>query len=93
MSNILLVEKADGVATVTLNRPDRMNSLTSPMLSQLAVALRELADDSAVRVVVLTGAGERAFSAGADLAPTDGPSPAERARARRARRSRRPSTT
>ena len=79
MSNILLVEKADGVATVTLNRPDRMNSLTSAMLSQLAVALRELADDSAVRVVVLTGAGERAFSAGADLAPPDGRSPAQRA--------------
>jgi 2-(1,2-epoxy-1,2-dihydrophenyl)acetyl-CoA isomerase len=79
MSNILLVEKSDGVATVTLNRPDRMNSLTSAMLSQLAVALRELADESAVRVVVLTGAGERAFSAGADLAPPDGAGPAQRA--------------
>jgi 2-(1,2-epoxy-1,2-dihydrophenyl)acetyl-CoA isomerase len=80
MSNpsVLLVEKSDGVATVTLNRPDRMNSLTTAMLSELAVVLPELANDPAVRVVVLTGAGERAFSAGADLAPPDGRSPAQR---------------
>jgi 2-(1,2-epoxy-1,2-dihydrophenyl)acetyl-CoA isomerase len=79
MSNVLLVEKSDGIATVTLNRPDRMNSLTTPMLQQLAAVLPQLADDPAVRVVVLTGAGERAFSAGADLAPPDGRSPAQRA--------------
>src|SRR5262245_62192041 len=79
MSNpsVLLVEKKDGVATVTLNRPDRMNSLTTPMLQQLAAALPELADDPEVRVVVLTGAGERAFSAGADLAPPEARSPAD----------------
>src|SRR5262249_46180142 len=81
MSNqdVLKVEKNDGIATVTLNRPDRMNSLTTAMLQALAAALPELADDPAVRVVVLRGAGERAFSAGADLAPPGGGSPADRA--------------
>jgi len=80
MSNTVLVERKDGVATVTMNRPDKMNSLTSELLTALGTRLREVADDSAVRVVVLTGSGERAFSAGADLAPTDGPSPADRNR-------------
>jgi hypothetical protein len=61
-----------------MNRPERMNSLTSDLLSMLAAKLREVADDSSVRVVVLTGAGDRAFSAGADLAPPDAPSPADR---------------
>ncbi|HTO53842.1 MAG TPA: enoyl-CoA hydratase [Myxococcota bacterium] len=78
MSHTVLVERKDGVATVTLNRPDKMNSLTSELLQTLGERLREVADDSDVRVVVLTGAGERAFSAGADLAPSDGPSPADR---------------
>ncbi|HTO68581.1 MAG TPA: enoyl-CoA hydratase [Myxococcota bacterium] len=83
MSQTVLVEQKDGVATVTLNRPDKMNALTTELLQTLERTLRQLADDSGVRVVVLTGAGERAFSAGADLAPTDGPSPADRtARAR-----------
>ena len=54
------------VATVTLNRPDAMNAFDATLRSELATALRELADDDATRVVVLTGAG-RAFSAGADL--------------------------
>jgi 2-(1,2-epoxy-1,2-dihydrophenyl)acetyl-CoA isomerase len=79
MSKTILVERKDGVATVTMNRPDKMNALTTELLDSLGRSLREVADDSAVRVVVLTGAGERAFSAGADLAPSDGPSPADRA--------------
>lgn len=75
---ILVERRANGVATVTMNRPERMNSLTGELLALLAEKLREVADDSAVRVVVLTGAGERAFSAGADLAPPGAPGPAER---------------
>ncbi|MFI5316890.1 MAG: enoyl-CoA hydratase [Myxococcota bacterium] len=78
MTQTVLVERKDGVATVAMNRPDKMNALTSELLESLGRSLRELADDSSVRVVVLTGSGERAFSAGADLAPTDGPSPADR---------------
>jgi 2-(1,2-epoxy-1,2-dihydrophenyl)acetyl-CoA isomerase len=78
MSSTILVEKKDGVATVAMNRPERMNSLTNELLTALAERLREVADDPDVRVVVLTGSGDRAFSAGADLAPPDAPSPADR---------------
>src|SRR5688572_26583220 len=78
MSSTVLVEKKDGVATVAMNRPERMNSLTNELLTTLAERLRECADDPDVRVVVLTGSGDRAFSAGADLAPPDGPGPADR---------------
>ena len=69
MSDTVLVEIENGVASVTLNRPDRMNSLTVEMMTTLRDRLAELSDDPEVRCVVLTGAGERAFSAGADLAP------------------------
>ena len=78
MSDPVLVEKGDGLAVVTLNRPERMNSLTTALMSSLAERLRELAADPEVRVVMLTGAGDRAFSAGADLAPPDAPAPSER---------------
>jgi enoyl-CoA hydratase len=62
--NVLLTR--DGpIATVTLNRPERRNSLSDPMLTELAQAFGELRDDAAVRVVVVTGAPP-VFSAGAD---------------------------
>ncbi|MEO0576006.1 MAG: enoyl-CoA hydratase/isomerase family protein [Pseudomonadota bacterium] len=62
----LLSDVVDGVATITLNRPDALNALTPQMLEALADAMQAVATDTAVRVVVLTGAG-RAFSAGVDL--------------------------
>ena len=62
----LLFEKADHVATLTLNRPDRLNAITVRMLSELSQALVECNRDTDVRVVVLTGAG-RGFCAGLDL--------------------------
>jgi enoyl-CoA hydratase/carnithine racemase len=62
----LLVEKDGPVATLTLNRPERMNAISGPMLAALAGALVECDRDPAVRVIVLTGAG-RAFCAGLDL--------------------------
>jgi enoyl-CoA hydratase len=55
------------VATVTVNRPDAMNALDLETLRSLHDRLRQLANDAAVRVVVLTGAGDRAFVAGADI--------------------------
>jgi hypothetical protein len=64
---VLLVEVADGVARVTLNRPEVRNALDAALLGALEAALRRLEDDPAARVVVLAGAGERAFCAGADL--------------------------
>jgi enoyl-CoA hydratase len=63
----LLVEVADGVGTVTLNRPDVRNALSAALLGELEAVLAALEADPAARVVVLRGAGERAFCAGADL--------------------------
>jgi enoyl-CoA hydratase len=62
----LLVEIADGVALVTLNRPKALNALNSQLLGELAEALASFETDKAVRCVVLTGS-ERAFAAGADI--------------------------
>lgn len=55
------------VATVCINRPDKMNALTLAMYDDLGRAFRAIKDDGAVRAVVLTGAGDRAFCVGADL--------------------------
>ncbi|RHW27568.1 enoyl-CoA hydratase [Nocardioides immobilis] len=62
----VLVDRADAVATVTLNRPDRRNALTGELKEALVAALEEVADDTEVRAVVLTGAGS-AFCVGQDL--------------------------
>jgi enoyl-CoA hydratase/carnithine racemase len=58
---------ADGVATITLNRPEQRNPLGPQMVTELTAALEQAKDDDAVRAVVLTGAGDKAFCAGADL--------------------------
>jgi enoyl-CoA hydratase len=63
----VLLDVRDRVATVTLNRPEQRNPLSSGMLSDLRAALAWCRDEPEARVVVLTGAGDRAFCAGADL--------------------------
>lgn len=63
----LLYEKAGGIATLTMNRPAVRNALNAEMLCRLADAWQDVQDDPAVRVAILTGAGEEAFCAGADL--------------------------
>ena len=62
----LLCNVADGVATVTLNRPEALNAFSQPMQRELAALIPALAADAAVRAVILTGAG-RAFCAGGDI--------------------------
>lgn len=68
----LLVERCDGIAVVKLNRPEVLNAYNPKMGRELLAALRMLADDGGVRVVILTGAG-RGFCSGADISrPKDG---------------------
>ena len=69
------VENNAGVALLTINRPKAMNSLNAEVLSELFDTLQALEQDSEVKVVVLTGAGEKAFVAGADIAEMSGMSP------------------
>lgn len=63
----LLIHTQDAVATLTLNRPQAMNALSRELRTQLVQAFDQLRDDPQIRVVILTGAGERAFCAGLDL--------------------------
>lgn len=62
------VERTDGRATVTVSRPDKLNALNAHTIGELHSAFRELAADDAVRGIIVTGAGEKAFVAGADIA-------------------------
>jgi enoyl-CoA hydratase/carnithine racemase len=62
----ILVEQSETIVTLTLNRPDKLNAIDSPMLDALDQVLRDIEADAGIRAVVLTGAG-RAFSAGADI--------------------------
>jgi enoyl-CoA hydratase/carnithine racemase len=67
MIDPVLVTRAEGVATITLNRPGKLNSLDLAMWRRLETAMRELSSDAAIRCVLVRGAGD-AFAAGADLA-------------------------
>ena len=73
----LLIETRDGIRTITVNRPDKLNALNSATLDALHQAFDEAAVDANVRVVVLTGAGEKAFVAGADISEMNGLTPVE----------------
>lgn len=68
----IIVEKRDGIATITLNRPDKMNAYTRLMGEEIMAAMDDIDADDAVRAVIFTGSGERAFCAGADLTPEGG---------------------
>jgi enoyl-CoA hydratase len=71
----LLLERDGAVATVTINRPKVLNALNSQTLDDLRRAMLELRQDAEVRVVVLTGAGEKSFVAGADINELAGQTP------------------
>ena len=81
----ILLDKEEGVATISLNRPQKLNSLDAQILDEAAEAIRELNDDDETKVLIITGAG-RAFCAGADLtspvAGTDTTAPGISRRAR-----------
>jgi len=76
--SVLLVEKSDGVATVTLNRPKSLNALSARLRGELAEAFDDLQQDREVNVAILTGAG-RAFCAGIDLKELGGGAPEQEA--------------
>jgi len=67
MAEVLLSEKKNGILYLTLNRPERMNALSVELFNKLYDTWQEVNEDNEVRVVVLTGAGDRAFCAGMDL--------------------------
>lgn len=68
MSEPVILRRDGAIATVTLNKPERMNALDRAMWTRLGVVARELDADESLRCVVLRGAGDRAFAAGADIA-------------------------
>ena len=68
----ITVEKTDGIATITLNRPKKMNAYTRTMGQEIIDAMDDIDADDTVRAVIFTGAGERAFCAGDDLTPEGG---------------------
>jgi enoyl-CoA hydratase/carnithine racemase len=68
MSDECLVARDGAVATVTLNNPDRLNALNKAMWRRLGEIMRELSADDALRCIVVRGAGDKAFAAGADIA-------------------------
>ena len=71
----LLYEVADGLARITINRPDKLNALNGTVISELGKAVEAVAADPAIHAVILTGAGPKAFVAGADIGEltTQGP--------------------
>jgi enoyl-CoA hydratase len=63
----LLYERKDRIGTITVNRPERLNALSLRTIQELAAVLSEAAEDQGVRVLIVTGAGDKAFVAGADI--------------------------
>jgi enoyl-CoA hydratase len=68
MASALIFELTDGIARITVNRPDKLNALNAIVIAELGDAVTRIETDSAVRGAILTGAGAKAFVAGADIA-------------------------
>ena len=68
----ILYDVADGIATITMHRPEKMNAFTNVMMREMCAAFDLVDADDAVRAVIVTGSGDRAFCAGADLTPDGG---------------------
>ena len=67
MSNLITYERGDSFAVVRINRPDKLNAISREMIGELTDVFARSAEDQELRAIILTGAGERAFSAGTDL--------------------------
>lgn len=63
----IIYEKSEGIATITLNRPEALNAFSKEVVEEILHALEDVKSDEDIRVIVLTGAGEKAFSVGADI--------------------------
>lgn len=63
----VIYEKSEGIATITLNRPEALNAFSKEVIEEVLQAIEDVRNDENVHVLVLTGAGEKAFSAGADI--------------------------
>ena len=77
MPTTLLFELNNGIARVTVNRPDKLNALNSTVIAELGDAVTRIETDAAVRGVILTGSGQKAFVAGADIAELTAQTPME----------------
>src|SRR5213083_2855238 len=73
----ILVQPRDSTTLITLNRPDKLNAMSMMLKAELVRALQELDRDSGTRVIVITGAGPKAFTAGADIREFEGRTPME----------------
>src|SRR3954468_11481322 len=71
----ITLDRRGKVAVLTINRPDKLNALSIQVHTEGAAALDELRKDDSVRVVIMTGAGERAYIAGADISEFEGKTP------------------
>jgi enoyl-CoA hydratase len=67
MDKFIKFERSEGIAVITLNRPEILNAWHTPMRNEISARLKECNTDAAIRAVIMTGAGERAFCAGQDL--------------------------
>jgi enoyl-CoA hydratase len=76
-SHIILEAGADGVAVVTVNRPDKLNALSTAVILELKDAFERIASEPSIRAAIVTGAGQKAFVAGADIAELESLSAAE----------------
>ena len=83
MTETVLLDRTDRVAVVTVNRPDKLNALNAQVQRDLFTVLKELESDAGVGVVVITGAGDKSFIAGADISEFAGRSPLDQRQAMR----------
>lgn len=83
MGEAILMEREGRVAILTVNRPDKMNALNETVRSEMLDALAEIEEDDELGAVVITGAGEKAFIAGADIAEFEGRTPFDQRHAMR----------